>query len=315
VSAKQAPRLCVLAPTPQLTITVEAGPRGPEIHVHFGGQGLWVAKMGVSLGADVVACGPFGGEAGDVTAYLARGAGIRIRATPAGEGSGAYVHDRRGQERVEVARMDSAPLTRHELDDLFGAVLVEALDADVVVLAGPEPAGAVPDELYARLAHDLRVGGRTVVADLAAGPMSAAAEHGLDVLKMSHTEMVEGGLAEDDSPESLIGAARRLTDKAVGAVVVSRAGDPTLVVTPEAVHEVVAPPLTVVDHRGAGDSQTAGISVGLARGYGLLDAVRLGVAAGALNVTRHGLASGARDQIERLTEEVVVRELEQAREG
>jgi 1-phosphofructokinase len=307
------PRVCVLAPTPQLTITVEAAPRGPQIHVHFGGQGLWVARMARSLGADVVACGPFGGEAGEVAAFLARSAGIRLRATPTSDGSGAYVHDRRGRERIEVARMDAAPLSRHEVDDLFGAVLVEALDSDVVVLAGPEPRDAVPDELFARVAKDLRSAGQTVVADLATGAMRAACEQGLDVLKMSHDEMADAGLADDpDSRTALVRGARSLTEQGVGAVVISRAEEPTLFVRPEAVHELVAPPLTVVDHRGAGDSLTAAVAVGLARGLDLLDAVRLGVAAGALNITRHGLGSGERDQIERLAEEVAVREVEES---
>lgn len=306
----RSPGVCVLTPTPQLTVTVEAAPDGPQIHVHPGGQGLWIARMAVSLGAEVVVCGAFGGETGEVVKFLVERAGIRVRVTAAGAGSGAYVHDRRGEQRIEVARMDTAPLGRHEIDDLFGAVLVAALDADVVVLAGAEPQDAVPDEWYARLARDLRAAGRTVVADLAGGAVVAAAGDGLDVLKISHTEMTEAGLAERDSLPALIEGARGLTARAVGAVVLSRAEDPTLVVTPRSVHEVIAPPLSVVDHRGAGDSLTAAVAVGLARGEALLDAVRLGVAAGALNITRHGLGSGERHQIERLAEEVVVREVD-----
>ena len=53
---------------------------------------------------------------------------------------------------------------------------------------------------------------------------------------------------------------------------------------------------------------TAGIAVGLGRGLGLPDAVRLGAAAGALNVTRRGLGTGRRDQIERFARRVSVRE-------
>lgn len=49
---------------------------------------------------------------------------------------------------------------------------------------------------------------------------------------------------------------------------------------------------------------TAGIAAGLARDFAIHDAIRLGAASGAPNVTRHGLASGSRDAIERLAERV-----------
>ncbi|MDF2808446.1 MAG: phosphofructokinase, partial [Cellulosimicrobium sp.] len=92
------------------------------------------------------------------------------------------------------------------------------------------------------------------------------------------------------------------------AVVVSRAHDPSLLVTREHTYTVRTPRITTVDHRGAGDSMTAGIAVGLGRGLDLPGAVRLGAAAGALNVTRRGLGTGRRDQIERLARRITVRE-------
>ena len=48
----------------------------------------------------------------------------------------------------------------------------------------------------------------------------------------------------------------------------------------------------------------AAIGVGLARGMTPIDAVRLGMAAGALNVTRRGLGTRTRDEIERLATHV-----------
>ena len=46
----------------------------------------------------------------------------------------------------------------------------------------------------------------------------------------------------------------------------------------------------------------------LARGADLVDATRLGAAAGALNVTRGGLGTGNRDTIERIAEHVEIKE-------
>jgi 1-phosphofructokinase len=51
---------------------------------------------------------------------------------------------------------------------------------------------------------------------------------------------------------------------------------------------------------------TAGIAAGLAEGRPMLEAVRLGAAAGALNVTRRGLATGTADAIERFVKYVEI---------
>jgi len=59
--------------------------------------------------------------------------------------------------------------------------------------------------------------------------------------------------------------------------------------------ELVSPAFESLDQRGTGDSMFAATGVGLARGMGMIEALRLGMAAGALNATRRGLGTGTRD--------------------
>jgi 1-phosphofructokinase len=72
------------------------------------------------------------------------------------------------------------------------------------------------------------------------------------------------------------------------------------------------PRLDVTDARGAGDSMTAALALGLARGDSWEHALRLGAAAAAVNVTRHGSGSGRADAILELTDSIRVTEAARA---
>lgn len=303
------PRLCVLAPTPLLMVEVEPGEdedyeHSADLHLHPGGQGLWVARMAISLGAEVTVCGPFGGEVGAVLAHMLSEEKLTVRAVPYNAGNGAYVHDRRGGDRATLAHMVPPQLTRHELDDLYGTVLVEALESDVLVLTGAEPDRVLPAGFFSRLVRDVRSVDKPIVADLSGDAAKAAAREGPTVLKMSHEELHAAGLTTGNSVEELQAAGRRLVEQGVEAMLISRAGEPTLLVTRESTRLLVGPVVTPLDHRGAGDSMTAGVAVALGRGASVGEAARLGAAAGALNVTRRGLGTGRREQIERFADRI-----------
>ena len=305
------PRVCVLAVAPILEVTVETtfnDPGSPQVHVHAGGQGLWVARMIAALGGRAVVCAPFGGETGTAAAALARAEGLDLRVTGA-TGNSTHILDYRGGSREEVVVMRIPALDHHAQDDLFGTMLVNALAADLCVVTGADADLGVPPDFFERLATDLRSSGKPVVADLSGDQARAVVTAGGVILKISHEEMLDGGFADDDSVGALRDAGRSLIDHGLEAIVVSRAGDPTLVVTGEDAHLLEAPAVTTTEHKGAGDSMTAGIAVGTGRGMPLVEAVRLGAAAGALNVTRRGLGTGRRDQIETFAEHVEVRRL------
>lgn len=232
-----------------------------------------------------------------------------MRTVPYAGGNSALIHDRRSGERVEVAEMPARPLQRHETDELFGAALVSGTEADVCVITGTQPADVLAPGFLGRLAHDLRVGGSRVVADLSGEAALAVAAEGPAVLKMAHDEVIALELAGDAELSSLRTAARELVDLGVQTMVLSRADEPTLVVSDDGSWLVRSPPLSPVDHRGAGDSMTAGIAVGLGRDESVLTAVRLGAAAGTLNVTRRGLGTGRRTEIERFAAQVEIEEI------
>lgn len=305
------PAIAVFSPTPLLTVTIEKGAgEQPEIHLHAGGQGFWVARMVARLEVPVTLCAPFGNDTGRVLRALIDREGVAVRAVEVQAPNGAYIHDRRSGERVEIADAAGEELDRHEVDDLYDATLVAGLTAGVMVLTGMAHPDVVPVDLYRRLAVDLRENGCRVVADLSGDTLDAALAGGLDLLKISHEELIAGGYASADDPPGLLEGIDRLREAGAEQVIVTRAADPALAYIDGRPYEIISPPLEAADHRGSGDSLTAGLAVGMARGLELEAVLRLASAAGALNVTRHGLGTGRRADIEGLSQHVTVRRLD-----
>ena len=156
----------VFAPSPLLTVTIESAEDLDEIHLHAGGQGYWLARLVRAMGVDVVMSSTFGGEVGRILKGLLSAEGFDLRAVSTASTNGAYIHDRRSGERTEVASMSATPLSRHEIDELYGASLVAGLNASVCVLGGPSGGSILSPDIYRRLASDLRANDKVVVADL-----------------------------------------------------------------------------------------------------------------------------------------------------
>lgn len=298
----------ILAPSPTLTVTVEDHPQGSEIHVHAGGQGVWQARMLRRLDVSVTMCCVLIGEIGKTLQHLLEDEGISVVAVEREGRGSAYLHDRRRGARIVIAEEEGDPIDRHARDDLYGAVLHSSAESKVVLLSGPAGVDTVPADIYRRLTMDLSGEECTVIADLAGERLQAVVDGGLDVLKVSHEELLADGLVKETSVAALTRAMRRLREQGAGSVIVTRSSEPLLLLDEHGVIEVALPRFEENETRGAGDSLTAGVVAAITRGEKLRDAITLGAAAGALNVTRHGLGTGDAEAIGRLRERVKVRE-------
>jgi 1-phosphofructokinase len=235
-----------------------------------------------------------------------------LRAADAETANGVYIHDRRSGERAEIVSVESKPLGRHAADELDGMALSAGLDADLTLVTGCQPAELVKPELYRRLVSDLRANGARIAADLTGPLLAATLDGGVTLLRVSEEELIRDGFAAGESTRDLLGVAVSLKRAGAGRVLISRASAPAIFIEgydPSAQFEFAGPVFEALDHTGTGDSMFAAIGVGLSRGMDMLDAVRLGVAAGALNATRRGLGTGTRQEIERLASHVTIRPL------
>ncbi len=305
--------ICVFAPAPLLTVTIEQATNGEaELHVHCGGQGFWVARMIQTLGAAVTLCASFGGETGSVARHLVEQAAMSLRGTSSASSNPAYVQDRRSGERQEVVNVPASPLTRHDIDDLYSATLIASLAAKVCVLTGTQDAEVLPATVYRRLATDLGTNGVMVLADLSGEQLRHALQGGIRMLKVSHDELVDGGWASSDDEPGVIEGLKNLREAGAHEIVVSRGADPAMALVDDTLLAVEPPILEPVDTRGAGDSMTAALAVALSRELEAHAALKFAAAAAALNVTRRGLGSGQRTDIENLADRIQLRTLDDA---
>jgi 1-phosphofructokinase len=292
-----------------LSITIEslAGEGGDDVHLHAAGQGVWVARMAAELGAETVLCGFIGGETGMVLRPLLERLPAELRLIETDVASGCYVHDRRSGERVPIAQSAAMPPSRHEIDELFSGTVAAALDSAVLALCGPFPGDALPLEIYGSLVADVKANGTPVIVDLAPPRLDAALEGGPDLVKINDWELASYIEGPVDTTERMRAAAQRLLDSGAGAAIITRAGEPALVLRGEEAWELVPPSFERGSREGCGDSMMGALAACVAAGVNFEESLRVGAAAGAANFLRHGLGSSSREVVEDLVGRVELR--------
>ncbi|WP_148288709.1 PfkB family carbohydrate kinase [Ilumatobacter nonamiensis] len=300
--------VAVFAPALLLTIEIHRNSDDrTDVHLHAGGQGYWVSRMIQALGVRAIPCGAVGGEPGEALRAIIAADGLEARLTPMSTPNAVIIDDRRDGEPRSLARTDIQSLGRHDVDELYSSIVGAAMRAGVCVLTGTQLAPMFDTDTFRRLVTDLKHNDITVVADLCGEPLRAALAGGVDVLKLSHEEFIADGWASSSGVDAITSGIERLRGAGAAAVVVSRSDRSTVVGFEDELVEVKAPSLEVLDGRGGGDSMTAALAVAAAHGMAFTAGLRLAAAAGALNVSRHGLGTGRRDSIEEIAEHVEIR--------
>jgi 1-phosphofructokinase len=300
--------VAVFSPHPVLGIEIERRSSDEDdIHIHAGGQGVWVARMAAELGAHPILCGFSGGEVGELLRPLLEALPGELRLVETAATSGSWIIDRRSGEREVFAHAWSDPPSRHETDDLFSITCAAALDSEVLVVCGPLPTDVLALEIYENLVADARGNGTKVIVDLSPPRLESALKGKPDVVKLSNWQL--GEFASDDvtDPARMRAAAERVIELGAGAVVVTRGGDPALVLRGDEAWELVPPHFEGGIADGSGDSMVGAFAATLARGLGWEDVLRWGAAAGAANFLRHGLGTGSRDIVSDLVGRVELR--------
>lgn len=273
---------------------------GREYHAIPGGKGANQAVAAARLGAGVRLVGRVGKDAfGELLRSNLQREGVDVAAlemdAATSSGNAMIALDDSGRNTIVVVPGANFSLTPGQV----ARALAKIPRLDVLVVQLEIPLECALEA--ARLARER--GARVVLNPAPAQPLPAEIYPFLDVLVPNESE---AGLLTGlpvDSLEQAEAAARRLLQLGARSVILTLGGRGALLVEAGRAAVHLPPyPVKVVDTTAAGDAFVAGLAVGLAEGASLLDAARLGNAAGAIAVTRLGAqpAMPARDEVNTL---------------
>jgi ribokinase len=262
---------------------------GSDFSLVLGGKGANQAIAAARAGAPTYMIGAVGE---DIFRGLTLGAlaaeGVDVAAVRVMDGSTGIAHIRvdalTAQNDIVII-----PNANHRLaPDDVEASLWALRDRVSVVLVQLE----IPLTVVQRVAEVCQACEMGLVLDPApAQPIPAAVWHGVSVVKPNEleTEVLTGVSVTDR--RSAEQAARWFFDQGVAIAIITLGERGALLIGPDGVAEYPAFPATPVDTTAAGDAFSGAFGASLAQGTSLPEALRRGLAAGALAVTVRGAST------------------------
>jgi 1-phosphofructokinase family hexose kinase len=288
--------------------------RAVESRTVAGGKGINVARALSRLGLPVIAAGFTGGPTGSRVEEQLREEGVLTDFTRIA-----------GETRINVAVVDPTSGEQTEINERGPAVSAEEVErfvkrlsylargAKICVLAGTLPPGAGED-LYARLVRELTPLDLPVVLDSEGQPMLAGIRAGAAIVTPNEREAEELVGQEFGDRGDLMRGLSELVQLGAGEAAITRPDGCVAAVAADNSErrfiEVRTRTLDTVSTVGSGDAFLAGYVAARYDGRSPADCLAYGVACGAESTQHFGAGAINRSQVERLLDEVEVRDLE-----
>ncbi|GAB2477317.1 hexose kinase [Luteococcus sediminum] len=239
-----------------------------EVSAEAGGKGVNVARAVHLAGRPGLAVLP--ADDYDPVIQGLRALGVAHRGVSTGQPVRANLTLVEADGTTTKLNEPGSPLDEERQVALRNVLLASAHQARWVALCGSLPPGA-PTDWYADLVRHLRPLGVRIAVDTSDAPLMALARHlpeaAPDLVKPNSEELgqitgTDGLELERQAAEGnwspVLEAARQLTARGIGQVLVTLGGSGALLVTEEGAWHAAAPSITVASTVGAGDSSLAG---------------------------------------------------------
>jgi 1-phosphofructokinase family hexose kinase len=287
--------------------------RAVESRTLAGGKGINVARALRLLGRPVLATGFAGGPTGNRVLEELRDESIAKDLT--------WIA---GETRINLAVVDPTSGEQTEINERGPAVSPEEVErfverlrylaggATICVLAGTLPPGA-GDDLYARLVEELRERGVVSVLDSEGEPMRAGLRAGVSVVTPNEREAEELVGQEFADGDDLAHGLSELTRLGAGEAIITRPDGCVAAVGEGSERRLLEARIRALDPVstvGSGDAFLAGYVAARYDGRPPEQCLAYGVACGAESTQHFGAGTVDRNQVERLLDEVELRDLE-----
>ncbi|MEX2540567.1 MAG: ribokinase [Trueperaceae bacterium] len=253
---------------------------GSDYETHHGGKGANQAVAAARLNAQVRFVGRVGSDGFGPTlkqALADEGIDVTSLSTVSAPSGAAFITvDEQGQNTIIVSPGANSRLTPRSLtSELFEGAAVVLLQLEI-------PPETVRQAIWLARA----AGARVIVNAAPAWALGLDGLSGTDLLIVNESEahsLLGQGGKTGDAGTALSELAARIPE-----VVITLGSGGVIWQTADSAGHLPAFSVTAVDTTAAGDAFVGGLAAGLARDESLNRAIRIGCAAGALAVTRHG---------------------------
>jgi 6-phosphofructokinase 2 len=272
--------------------------------VEAGGGGVNVARAILALGGAATPIYTAGGLPGERYRVIMHHEGMPgVPISIGGETRESLnVTDReKGQQYRFV--LPGPALTGEERDRCLAAVASSLSPGGYLVMSGSLPPGT-PDDFVADVARVAHAHGSACAVDVSGPALAAAVDAGVDLIKASLRELCDltgSTLATEGEQDA---ALRHLLERsAVTTIIVTAGSDGATLATRAGIIRAPAFPVEERSAVGSGDAFLAAFVLRTVQGRSPLDALRAGLAAGAVMAAEVGTGGLSREWVERFERE------------
>ena len=263
-----------------------------------GGKGVNTARAARVFGVDALCMGPLGGHIGRFVADLAEREGLHGAWTWVEQGTRVctiVVNPDNNQVTSLYEQMDA--LTLEDWQRVQHDIEQHIHEAESVCISSSVPKGVTP-AAFAEFVAALITSGKSIWLDTSGAPLAAAMRVPNVNIKVNDEEAAEALSQPINDVDQAIGAARSLSQRTGGAVVITMGGRGAVMAFSGGSWHAQPPMIEVKSAVGSGDSFLAGLMIGLRESPEI--ALRLGIAAGAANAMSIGGGQFSRATVDEL---------------